>query len=237
MIMSRRDLAINSRASKGSCRTSRSSLPGRNRPCLWRTVIFVPFQHPVAGLCQMAPYRSDRRLVSSSSSNPFIQLVHVPLRMAFAVNCHAVACFDKRPFQVAIHITSQLTKTYLASTGPHPWHHTRVGSKLSRAAKPSYHSYFIEDYHCKDQPNPRQRHQKLYLFVGKEHLFHSLFKQRNLSLRAVQLLKHPLSRVASMLRQRLYQLLKFLPPLLVERITAPLYLKPILGYRRMDAVL
>jgi hypothetical protein len=81
------------------------------------------------------------------------------------------------------------------------------------------------------------RNGRFISLLGQAYFLHSLFKETILPLSTIQLLMHPLCRIASMLRLELQTFLKFLPPLLVKGVTTALSLKPILGKPRMDAVL
>ena len=110
MIMSRRDVAITTRAfRRSSCQTTRLSLRGRNR-LLLRFAIRLPlFQSPIRSLRQVTCHRAHCLLVTLALADPQVKPTDMSIRLTAMKQTDDIPGFNECPLEVSIDIRSKLS--------------------------------------------------------------------------------------------------------------------------------
>jgi hypothetical protein len=116
MIMSRRDVAITTRAfRRSSCQTTRLSLRGRNRLLLRFPIRFPLFQNPIRSLRQVTSHRAHRLLVTLALTDPQVKPTDMSIRSTAMKQTDDIPGFNECPLEVTIDIRSKLSIAGLTS--------------------------------------------------------------------------------------------------------------------------
>ena len=142
-------------------------------------------------------------MTSTSALDPLIQLARVAVRPASAMDTGDVASLYERPLQVALDVGTKVAVGTLAPAGVDAGRGSRVRAEASRAGESMDVSDFQSDYHRKDEPDARDRHEKFDLASGSKDSLHLLPEGIDFLVHSVELRKQAPRREGRILRELL----------------------------------
>ncbi|MGB7309558.1 MAG: hypothetical protein WBC67_10895 [Candidatus Acidiferrales bacterium] len=96
---------------------------------MWRPVIFLLAEDPIAGLGKMPGDGNDGATVPASCYESLIERADVGVPMSFEPY-GAIRSLNKGPFQILVDETRDAAESGVTAAGEHPWHKPRVARQL-----------------------------------------------------------------------------------------------------------
>src|SRR5512139_2245022 len=220
--------------SHGLMRGSRLLRDGRNPSGAGGFPIsLVLCEHPVSCLSQMPRHRDNRLGVSLALHDPMVKLDDMAVGHPSLMDHDGIGGFNKSPFQITIHIRTDLPIIGLATTGFDLRDGTGIAGQLRCTGKSLDLPDFQHDHDCQNRPHSGQAHQKLHLRSFLDELLDSLLRALNLLQNSIQQLQVFLNRTLRLWGQFVQTISKQAPARYAKQIAHLIYLNPIFGQRRL----